>query len=187
MFTGIIETMVPVLSRTGSQLILRRPECFTSLQNGQSIAVNGACLSIVEYDDVQMIFDVVPETFLRTNLALTEHVNLERAMRADGRFEGHIVLGHIDGVVSLLERRKQESGEIYVFAMPSEFTHCLLEKGSVALNGVSLTLAAVSFDCFSVALIPQTIVHTNFDTLLIGGQINIEMDYIAKIHSTCQL
>ncbi len=139
MFTGIIESTAEVLQISDSQIVIARPELFSKLSLGQSIAVNGACLSVVEFDKKSMKFDVVPETFSRTNLGKAKRVNLERAMPADGRFEGHIVLGHVDSQTKLLSRTKEGNGERFVFTLPPEITPFAVEKGSVDSLSKALT------------------------------------------------
>lgn len=181
MFTGIIENSAKLLKRTDTSITIKRPENFTKLTIGQSIANNGACLSVTKYDDTSISFDVVPESFARTNLASAELINLERAMTANGRFEGHIVLGHVDGVVELLKKKPEGEGERLTFSAPDTLKPFLTEKGSITLNGVSLTIASVSEKNFDVAIIPQTLEKTNFHALKTGDMVNYEADYFAKL------
>ena len=180
MFTGIIETTAKATKQTDEKLIISRPTKFKNLTIGQSIATNGACLSVAQYDDKTMSFDVLSETFRRTNLGTTKTVNLERAMPADGRFEGHIVLGHVDGTIELRERISETSGEKFIFSLPSKKKY-LLEKGSISLNGVSLTLGKITDNTFEVFLIPITLEYTNLGNLAVGEKVNFEYDYVAKI------
>ncbi len=180
MFTGIIETFTPVLEKTEYSLTIARPSIFEKLTIGQSIAVNGACLSVARADEVSIGFDVLSETFRKTNLGDAKSVNLERAMRSDGRFEGHIVLGHVDTTIQLLKKNIEKSGIEAVFSLPSQKQY-LVEKGSISLNGISLTIGNITEESFSVFLIPLTLEHTNMGNLNLGDLINVEYDYLAKL------
>jgi len=180
MFTGIIESTAEVLSRTQTGLTIARPQEFSELKMGQSIAVNGACLSVSAYNKDSISFDVVPETFARTNLGAVELVNLERALSVQGRFEGHIVSGHIDQVSKLLKREKELSGELFTFELPAALEKFLVEKGSITLNGISLTIAILTDDTFSIAIIPQTLEWTNLGLLEEGDAVNVEVDIMGK-------
>ncbi len=181
MFTGIIESTAKVLNCNEGSLVLRRPTIFTQLTIGQSIAVNGACLSIVRFDSDSMTFDVVPETFTRTNLSTACVVNLERAMPANGRFEGHIVLGHVDGTAECVNRKKEGNGERFVFSLPRTIAPFVIEKGSITINGISLTIASASDEMFEIAVIPHTLEVTNLGTLQKGDLVNVEADYLGKL------
>ena len=200
MFTGIIEAQEKILEKTSGTLKISRPEIFEDLQVGQSISVNGACLSVVEFSDSEISFDVMSETFRRTNLGETIFVNLERAMLSNGRFEGHIVLGHVDGKAILVSREKEESGEKFVFEIlntsenSQNIQKFLVEKGSICLNGVSLTLGKISEEKsenpeiskknriqFEIFCIPLTLVETNLGRLEISDFVTFEADYFAKI------
>lgn len=180
MFTGIVETKTPVVACTYNSLIISRPVEFIDIAIGQSIAVNGVCLSVASYSHDTICFDVLSETFRKTNLSETILVNLERAMPAYGRFEGHVVLGHVDETTTLLAKHKEDSGVEYIFAMPS-CAEYLVNKGSIAINGVSLTIGSLTPSTFSVFLIPITEAHTNLSDLLISDKVTIEYDYIAKL------
>lgn len=181
MFTGIIEAAANIITRTATGITVARPEIFTQLAIGQSIAVNGACLTLTRFDERQMGFDVVPETFRRTNLGAADLVNLERAMPATGRFEGHVVLGHVDGTAALISRIAEGEGERFVFALPDALRKYFVEKGSVCVNGISLTIAALTGESFAIALIPHTLQLTNLKALQPGDLVNIEADYFAKL------
>lgn len=180
MFTGIVETHTPLIKKTDNEIIMKRPELFETLHIGQSIAVNGACLSVTKYDDETISFTVLSETFRKTNLGSCHTVNVERAMLATGRFEGHIVLGHIDETIPLLKKQEEISGVEYIFAMPSKKKY-LVTKGSIGINGVSLTIGNITENTFSVFLIPLTLTHTNLGLLQENEKVNIEYDYIAKL------
>ncbi len=180
MFTGIIESTAEVISFHDGVLKIKRPKQFIDLAKGQSIAVNGACLSVVSFSDTKMCFEVVPETLQKTNLSESKKVNLERAMRANGRFEGHIVLGHVDETITLLHREKEELGEKFTFELPKEFQKYIVQKGSITLNGISLTVADVKENSFLIAIIPHTLKHTNLCDLQAGETVNVETDIFAK-------
>ncbi|QQS58676.1 riboflavin synthase [Candidatus Peregrinibacteria bacterium] len=181
MFTGIIETTATVLKKTDSGITVSRPHLFGDLHTGQSIAINGACLTVVRFSEKEMEFDVVPETFSRTNLGSAKLVNLERAMPANGRFEGHIVQGHIDGTAHLLDDISEDLGKRLRFQLLKDLFPFFAKKGSVCINGVSLTLASVERDFFEVVLIPHTIQETNLGKLHYGDLVNIEADIFAKL------
>lgn len=185
MFTGIIEDTSQIQQKTSSLLRITRPEKFSSLSVGQSIAVNGACLSVSEYDEKSISFDVLSETFRKTNLGDAQKVNLERAMIANGRFEGHIVLGHIDTTLTLLSKKKEISGTELVFSLPEQKDEqkFFVSKGSISLNGVSLTIGNISKEnnIFSVFLIPITLEHSNLGTVSPGEKVTVEYDYLAKL------
>lgn len=181
MFTGIIEATAKIINRNESGIIVSRPEKFTDITVGQSIAVNGACLTVVEFKDDSLWFDVVPETFRRTNLGIAETVNLERALAANGRFEGHVVLGHVDAIMPLISRAREGNGERFIFRLPPELSPYFTEKGSVCLNGISLTIADLDSEKFSIAVIPHTLEETNFKLLKIGDEVNVEAEYFAKL------
>lgn len=181
MFTGIIETTAKVTEQKDEKLILSRPKIFSELKKGQSIAVNGACLSVVDFDTETIRFDVVPETFAKTNLQKAKTVNMERAMTANGRFEGHVVLGHIDGTTEVIKRKKESSGERFIFRIPGKLKQFFVQKGSICINGVSLTIANCNEETFEIALIPLTLKETNLGNLTQGDSVNIEADYFAKL------
>jgi len=199
MFTGIIEASAQIIEKSDSGIIVQRPEIFTNLQIGQSIAINGACLSIVKCNENTMRFDVVPETFQKTNLKAVTKVNLERAIPVNGRLEGHIVLGHVDTTTKLIKKKQEDGGVRHIFSLPRGLRDFCILKGSIAINGVSLTIASVDksdtgqqasnsqdkpHNCdqtFGVALIPHTLENTNLGELKIGDEVNIEADYFAKL------
>ncbi|MEI7510643.1 MAG: riboflavin synthase [Candidatus Peregrinibacteria bacterium] len=192
MFTGIIETSTPVLERSHDSLTIVRPKVFDDLRKGMSIAINGACLSVAHFDAEKIQFDVLSETFRKTNLGSVQEVNVERAMPANGRFEGHIVLGHVDESTILVEKKQEESGVEYIFELPNaqkknenakfqNHIHFLIEKGSITMNGTSLTIGKITDSTFSVFLIPITMEETTFGKMNEGDLVNIEYDYLAKI------
>ena len=188
MFTGIVEEVgeVAAAQRRADVLVVRvRARAVTAgLTRGASIAVNGCCLTAVETSTEGFTCDVTRETLDRTGFAERlvpgAVVNLERPMRADGRFDGHIVQGHVDGLGEILAlERSGEAAELSV-AVPPHFERYLVEKGSIAVDGISLTVAALRPRGFSVAVIPYTLDHTNLRAARPGDRVNLEIDVIAK-------
>jgi riboflavin synthase len=186
MFTGIVEATAHVISLKNHRLVLQRPLLFDELKIGQSIAVNGACLSVMKCDQQQIEFDTVPETLQKTNLGAAQMVNLERALSVNGRFEGHCVLGHVDGTAELQQVDETEKGWLMRFSIPQDLNKYFVHKGSIALNGISLTIADCTNESFTVAIIPHSFKETNLHTLQTGDQVNIEADYFAKLLSKWQ-
>jgi riboflavin synthase len=187
-FTGIVEGTGTVVtaSRRGDILTVRIDVggMFEGLPLGGSVAINGCCLTAVRSDAQGFDVDLTDETLRRTRfderLVPGALVNLERPMKADGRFDGHVVQGHVDGVGRVLELRSLgESAEIRIEA-PPELARYLVEKGSVAVDGISLTVYAIAGGAFSVALIPYTLQVTNLRDARSGGLVNLEADVIAK-------
>ncbi len=187
MFTGIIEAVGKVASVEERGEVVRfavkAPEVTEGVSIGDSVAVNGACLTVVEATPSVLAFEAIRETLLRTSLgslAPGSRVNLERAMRADARLDGHIVQGHVDdaGRVAKLVR-DGEDVRIYVDCAP-EFAELLVEKGSVAIDGVSLTVVDVRPDGFDVALIPHTLDVTTLGERKPGDPVNLEADVLGK-------
>ncbi|MFO0807392.1 MAG: riboflavin synthase [Gemmataceae bacterium] len=187
MFTGLIETMGEVRRAEadacgGRRLTLRAPFA-SELALGESVAVNGTCLTVVARDADSFAVEAGPETLLRTNLGRVEvghRVNLERSLKFGDRLGGHMVQGHVDGVGTLVERLPQGEWQTLWFALPPKFAAQMVSKGSVAVDGVSLTLVDVLADRFSVALIPHTLAETTLGTIEIGAPVNIETDLIGK-------
>jgi riboflavin synthase len=187
MFTGLVEelgTVVTVQQRgPGVRLSLRAPQVAADAQRGDSIAINGCCLTVVERDADQLGFDAGSETLSRTNLGRLspgDRVNLERALKTGDRLGGHYVTGHIDAAGALDERRDEADWSFYWFRVPPRLTRQMASKGSVAVDGVSLTLVEVEPERFSVALIPHTLAVTTLGGLQIGDPVNIETDLLAK-------
>lgn len=188
MFTGIIEEMAEVNNRTGAGLTIGRPPNFDDIQIGSSICVSGACLSVVKLDERSISFDVHEETWKRTKLGSLnagDRVNLERAMKADSRFEGHIVQGHVDGIGTLATSCDCSPGEVPASPMLAikhhqELNHLIVEKGSIAIDGVSLTICEADDEKFSVALIPHTLVATTLGLMKMGDRVNLEADILGK-------
>lgn len=182
MFTGIVETTARILTVTHSSLRIERPSCFDDLTIGASIAVMGACLSVTTFDDASITFDVIPTTYEKTTLGHLqpgELVNLERSLRADGRFHGHIVTGHIASTapVQSIVIHDQEA-TITIDTMPA-WRPAIVPQGSIAIDGVSLTVARTTECTCTVALIPQTLMTTTLGSLTSGKHVNIEPDILA--------
>jgi riboflavin synthase len=188
MFTGIIEETGTVrgASRRGDVLTVRigAAQTLEGLAVGGSIAVNGCCLTVVRRDAETFECDLMGETLARTafedRLRPGARVNLERPMRADGRLDGHIVQGHVDGIGRVgAVRRLEETAEIDV-EPPADLERYLVEKGSIAVDGISLTIARLERGLFTVALIPHTLDVTNLGTARQGERVSLEVDVIAK-------
>ena len=189
MFTGIVEELgqveVLALGETSAQLTLHGPLVTSDAVHGASIAVNGVCLTVVEHDAEAGRFtvDVMAETLSRTGLGELEAgapVNLERAMAASSRFGGHIVQGHVDGTATVLERVPGDRWEVVTFTLPTDLARYVVEKGSITVDGVSLTVSAVTDDTFSVSLIPTTLALTTLGHRAVGDTVNLEVDVLAK-------
>jgi riboflavin synthase len=190
MFTGIVEEVGEVVAvRESAEVVVltvRGPVVTTDAGHGDSIAVNGVCLTVIDPEGAaggSFSVELVPETLKRSSLsAVTSgtRVNLERAVRVDGRLGGHIVQGHVDGVATLLSRTPAERSDDLVFSLPPDLGRYVVEKGSIAVDGVSLTVAGVTEDTFTVALIPTTLAHTTLGFRAQGDTVNIEVDVVAK-------
>ena len=188
MFTGIIEAIGQVRALQARAGDLRL--CIGSgnldmhdVALGESIAVNGVCLTVVAFSADHFEADVSNETLRCTTLGelqVDAPVNLERAMRADGRFGGHIVSGHVDGVGEVRSITAESRSQIWRFRVPAALSRYIAEKGSVCIDGTSLTVNTVGGDEFEVNLVPHTVTHTRFHTLMSGARVNIEVDLIAR-------
>jgi riboflavin synthase len=189
MFTGIVETLghvgaVGPGARGGRRLALSVPdETGWRLAPGESVAVSGVCLTVVDVAPGRLAFDLAEETLRVTTLGGLEAgdpVNLERPLRLDGRLGGHLVLGHIDGVGEVAAVRPEGDGARLDVAVPARLRPLLIPKGSVTIDGVSLTVAALGEDTFGVALIPHTLAVTTLGRRRRGDPVNLEMDVIGK-------
>ncbi|MFP4015457.1 MAG: riboflavin synthase [Halanaerobiales bacterium] len=187
MFTGIVQEIGTLFKRIKSnnryQLIIEASKVLEDVSKGDSIAVNGVCLTVVDYSNNKFTADVMPETLRATNLSklrMGSRVNLEQAVRADGFFGGHIVTGHIDGTGIIEVIKVEDNAHLVEIKVTEELTNYMVDKGSVALNGVSLTIMKVFRDTLSVSLIPETWNYTNLSALSVGDEINIETDLIGK-------
>jgi riboflavin synthase len=190
MFTGIVEEIgVVVAVRESAEVVVitvRGRTVTADAGHGDSIAVNGVCLTVIDdagSTDGTFTVELVPETLKRSSLsAVTDgaRVNLERAVPVGGRLGGHIVQGHVDGVSTLLSRTPGERSDELRFSLAPDLARYVVEKGSITVDGVSLTVAAVSPDAFAVALIPTTLAGTTLGFLAPGDTVNIEVDVLAK-------
>jgi riboflavin synthase len=187
MFTGLVEALGAVEeladAGAGRRLRVREPALAGALRLGDSVAVNGACLTVVASDDATFSFEVGPETLRLTNLGELrpgDRVNLERSLRVGDRLGGHIVQGHIDGLGRVAERIPQGEYETVWFSCPEALAAEMVRKGSVAVDGVSLTLVDVERHRFSVMLIPHTLAHTTLGFKGPGAAVNLETDLLAK-------
>jgi riboflavin synthase len=187
MFTGLIEEIGVCLElrRRADQirLSLAAPSLAPQVTVGDSVAVNGCCLTVVQCDGEHLHFDLLDETLQRTNLGeLSEGsaVNLEQAVRADGRMGGHFVQGHVDCTAALIARELMARDLRLEFELPTRFSPYVAWKGSICVNGVSLTVADLTDASFSVCLIPHTRSATNLDKLSQGSRVNLEFDILAK-------
>jgi len=185
MFTGLIEQVGEVESArqtdAGRELRVRAP--FTDLASGESIAVNGACLTVVAFDGDGFEADASNETLALTTLGalpVGAALNLERAMRADDRLGGHLVSGHVDGVGHVLRIEPDARAQRWRFAAPRPLLRYVAQKGSICVNGASLTVNAVDDAGFEVALVPHTLAHTAFSRTAVGDAVNLEVDLVAR-------
>lgn len=187
MFTGIIEEVGTVISvnhtSQDAKISISAKKIFSDLKLGDSIAVNGVCLTASDISGNTFTADVMNETFSRSSLSeLTSgsYVNLERAMAANGRFGGHIVAGHVDGTGLITDIKKDDNAIWYTIKAGSEILRYIIEKGSVAIDGISLTVAKITSDSFSVSIIPHTAKETILSEKSVGDKVNLENDMIGK-------
>ncbi|WP_291913250.1 riboflavin synthase [Chitinophaga sp. CB10] len=186
MFTGIIETLGEVIAtrQEGGNLVITIASAIApELKIDQSVSHNGVCLTVTEIDGNTFNTVAVAETLQKTNLGqLTpgQQVNLERAMVFNGRIDGHLVQGHVDTVGTCISRQSQDGSWLFRFRYPAGFAGLMVEKGSICLNGISLTVFDVTTDEFSVAIIPYTYEHTNIQYINEGDTINLEFDILGK-------
>ncbi|MFI1158299.1 riboflavin synthase [Streptomyces sioyaensis] len=187
MFTGIVEELGEVVAienlGDASRFRLRGPLVTEDAKHGDSIAVNGVCLTVVETADGEFTADVMAETLNRSSLgalAAGSRVNLERPMALGGRLGGHLVQGHVDGTGTLVERIPGEHWEIVKIALPAALSRYVVEKGSITVDGVSLTVVDAADDYFTISLIPTTLALTTLGLKKAGDPVNLEVDVLAK-------
>lgn len=187
MFTGIIKALGTVthVSATadGAELEIKAPGFADTLSDGESVAVNGACLTVAALDPSKFSFKLTPETLSRTNLGdLTKGdlVNLEPALRVGDSLSGHVVQGHVDATGTILEQTVVGDSVVMRFSAPPEVLRYLIEKGSIAVDGVSLTVFGINSQAFAVSLVQYTQEHTNLTRKPVGARVNVEIDVLAK-------
>jgi riboflavin synthase len=188
MFTGIVEELGRVRAvmknAGGARIEIDASTVLDDATIGASIAVNGCCLTVVELGDGHWAADAVVETLARTNLgdlAVGDRVNLERPVRLADRLGGHLVQGHVDATGSVLAREPQpDTSELFRFAAPGDVLRYVVHKGSITVDGISLTVAAVRDDGFQVAVIPHTLAVTTLGIRTVGARVNLEVDLVAK-------
>jgi len=187
MFTGLIEEVGSVIavgaSKNGNQLKIAAPHVAKKIRRGDSLAVNGCCLTLSSHRGEEMVFDLLDETIARTNLKNLQRrqpLNLERAVSGTERFGGHFVQGHIDCVSPVIAYQKSGADFRLEIELPKAFAHYVACKGSIAVNGISLTVAEVLSETFVVWIIPYTKTHTNLDRVQVSDPMNLEFDILAK-------
>lgn len=193
MFTGLVEALCPVEKiepdgQGGNDLWIDVPSFTRSARIGDSISINGTCLTVVAVAENQLRFQAGPETLKRTNLGALrpgDRVNLERSLRLGDRLGGHLVQGHVDGTGRIDAREKQGEWETVWFRCVPELAEQMVPKGSVTVDGVSLTVVDVESERFSVALIPHTLEHTTLGHKPVGALVNLETDVLAKYVWKC--
>ena len=187
MFTGLVEEtgIIKKITQSGKGLSLsvQAKKVFDDLKIGDSININGACQTVVSINNFTFTVDTIEETLKKTNLGklkVNDIVNLERSLRADSRLGGHFVLGHIDTTGTITEIKKLTNSHSIKVSFPEEFGKYLIRVGSVAIDGISLTVAEVDKNSFSVAIIPHTWVETSFAIKKTGDSVNLEFDILGK-------
>lgn len=186
MFTGLVEGTGQVVSLEEggmARLVLRAGSLADGTEVGDSISVNGACLTVNDREGDVLVFHAMPETLRRTALGALEEggiVNLERAMTPSTRFGGHVVQGHVDGIGEVLSVTPEGDAQIWEFTAPGSVLRYAVEKGSVCVDGISLTIVSVKEDSFTVSILPQTREATNLKSLSPGDRVNLEADVMAK-------
>ena len=184
MFTGIISHIGKVKSFQNNQLLVKADRSLIKqVKNGDSVAVNGVCLTVIDKRADLFQVEVMPETLKRTalgGLKSGDIVNLELAMKAADRFAGHIVQGHIDGVATVKSIKQKGNSRLFTFEVPKQLGRYIVEKGSIAVNGISLTVIDASNKTFTVGIIPYTWRHTMLSSAKVGDRVNIEVDILAK-------
>jgi riboflavin synthase len=187
MFTGLVEEVGEVASlkksSKGAYLTVKCSKVLEGTKVGDSVAVNGACLTVVEVGKENLSFFVSLETLNRTNLKFLRSgspVNLERALRLGDRLGGHLLLGHVDATTKITAVKREGESFLFKFQLPKRFSHLVVEKGSVGIDGISLTVANLTADSFQVAVIPHTLKETNLKFRKAGDLVNVEFDVIGK-------
>lgn len=183
MFTGLIEEVGVVMRRSGADLAVLAKDILTDLKEGDSVAIDGACMTVSALNTTNFVVQVSPESQARTTLGQLkpgDAVNLERAMSAQGRFGGHFVLGHVDGIGRVQSIQDRGEFSLWTFCAPESVACYLVPKGSVTVNGISLTVVEPTRNTFSVAAIPTTISKTTLTAKRPGDPVNLEADILGK-------
>ena len=183
MFTGIVEEIGTVVTISSNGMTVHAEKVMSDLKLGDSIAVNGACLTAVSIGDAEFSVDLSPETMRRTslgNLSAGSVINLERALSASDRMGGHIVQGHVDGTGRVTSTKDDGDSVVYRVRAPSKLMPYIVEKGFIAVDGISLTVVKVGTSSFTLAVIPYTLHNTNLQTLSVGARVKLEADILAK-------
>ena len=183
MFTGIVEEIGTINNLVNSVLTIQAEKVLTDIKLGDSIAVNGTCLTVVNFTESKFSVDLAPETLRRTtfgDLNLGDKVNLERALSANDRFGGHMVQGHVDATGRVISIRDEGDSSIFRISNPKRLNPYLVEKGFIAIDGISLTIVKALASSFTLSVIPYTRINTNLRDQRIGGKVNLEVDILAK-------
>ncbi|MFK3937887.1 riboflavin synthase [Alkalihalobacillus sp. NPDC078783] len=187
MFTGIIEEVgtIKAMNETGEAIVMTiaAKEVLTDVYEGDSIAVNGVCLTVTSFSDHEFVVDVMPETVRASSLQALKtnsKVNLERAMHANGRFGGHFVSGHVDGIGTIVRKTGEQNAIYYTIQVSKELRRYMIHKGSVTVDGTSLTIFGVDETSFTISIIPHTVEQTIIGNKEVGDIVNIECDLVGK-------
>ena len=183
MFTGIVEEIGTINSLVNNVLTIQAEKVLADVKLGDSISVNGTCLTVVNFTESKFSVDLAPETLRRTafgNLNPDDTVNLERALAANDRFGGHMVQGHVDATGRVISIRNEGDSSIFRISNPKRLKPYLVEKGFIAVDGISLTIVKVFTSSFTLSVIPYTRMNTNLRDQTIGGKVNLEVDILAK-------
>ena len=183
MFTGIVEEVGVVAKISDNGMTVLATKVTEDLKLGDSIAVNGTCLTAVSFDRTEFSVDLSPETVRRTSLgrlSVGGPVNLERALLASDRMGGHIVQGHVDGTGRIISTKRDGDSTIFRIRVPKRLNRYIVEKGFVAVDGISLTVVKIGASSFTLAVIPYTLKNTNLAALSVGDRVNLEADILAK-------
>jgi len=186
MFTGIIESVGQINSlkkiNSGCELIVEyNNSILNDIALGDSVSVNGICLTVTKFDEQSLRFDLSNETISRmSKIRVGDKINLERSLKINAKISGHFVFGHVDGVAILIDNEKKSKYEVWTIKSPKKLMKYISEKGSISLNGISLTINEVKNDTFKISLIPHTIKNTCFQYTNIKDEINIEIDMLAR-------
>ena len=183
MFTGIVEEVGVVAKISDNGMTVLATKVTEDLKLGDSIAVNGTCLTAVSFDRTEFSVDLSPETVRRTSLgrlSVGGPVNLERALLASDRMGGHIVQGHVDGTGRIMSTKRDGDSTIFRIRVPKRLNRYIVEKGFVSVDGISLTVVKIGASSFTLAVIPYTLKNTNLAALSVGDRVNLEADILAK-------